>query len=567
MKQTIFETRQRAEELLKEAISVWRQSDQDEQLEGLENDPVFKMLLTALAYQANETNGQMETLKEEVVEEFLKTITPFEVGRATPATMVIETQPGQDIQEITIDQNARFSIAETEISFIPLTKTNVIAAEITSVVRLDGRRWKVTMAFPQERTSIEGMAFTINNKNFHNLKISINKKDVDLTAPWELEDLPLNNCFSLDTVIYNQSQAYEAQATCLDLFTKQNVRMFFIKKGKTAQFKETTKIEMTFEFNGINQNFEFNKNVISLNTMILVNAQLNSATLSSYSPIIRAAGYEEGKDTSTQFLHAIRPQDTQIYAQEKVEIRRVEADRFNQASLLKLLNTIIARYHSDYFAFKYINGIEGDKTISQLYNILKNLLNSTKQGEEKNAAGVYMMLQQNDSDNNVSLDISYLTTNGAYANRFLSIGASLITPGGLNASQTRQIAKPVQGQDEVRGDEEQLSLARYLINTNDRIITNADIKIFCINELITRYGIARNMIKDVKVSKRLQQGNYGPGYEIYTQITLVNNTAIRKGFEDKIQETEIILEKMMQTRSANIYPIIVRINLENIENN
>ena len=33
MKQTIFETRQRAEELLLEAINIWRQSDDNDKLE------------------------------------------------------------------------------------------------------------------------------------------------------------------------------------------------------------------------------------------------------------------------------------------------------------------------------------------------------------------------------------------------------------------------------------------------------------------------------------------------------------------------------------------------------
>ena len=53
MKQTIFETRQRADELMREAINIWRQSAQSDFLEGLENDPVMSLIMTALAYQMN----------------------------------------------------------------------------------------------------------------------------------------------------------------------------------------------------------------------------------------------------------------------------------------------------------------------------------------------------------------------------------------------------------------------------------------------------------------------------------------------------------------------------------
>ena len=49
MKQTIFNTRQRAKEIIKEAIAVWEQSTNSEHLEGIEQDPVFSLFLTALA--------------------------------------------------------------------------------------------------------------------------------------------------------------------------------------------------------------------------------------------------------------------------------------------------------------------------------------------------------------------------------------------------------------------------------------------------------------------------------------------------------------------------------------
>ena len=90
MKQTIFETRQRAEELIHEAINIWRQSDMNDSLEGLEKDPVFSLLMTALAYQMNELVTDMEAMKIEVLQEFAQLLTPYEVGHAVPATAVVE---------------------------------------------------------------------------------------------------------------------------------------------------------------------------------------------------------------------------------------------------------------------------------------------------------------------------------------------------------------------------------------------------------------------------------------------------------------------------------------------
>ena len=96
MKQTIFENRQKADELIQEAIRVWRGSDHPDQLEGIEQDPVFSLLMTALAYQSNELENDLEQMKSDVLREFGHMLTSYEVGHAIPATAVVETalQPG-----------------------------------------------------------------------------------------------------------------------------------------------------------------------------------------------------------------------------------------------------------------------------------------------------------------------------------------------------------------------------------------------------------------------------------------------------------------------------------------
>ena len=83
MKQEIFDTRQRAIELLEKSISIWRNSDHADKLEGVERDPVFSLLITALAYQANETDSDIERLKQDVLDEYARLLTPYEVGHAT----------------------------------------------------------------------------------------------------------------------------------------------------------------------------------------------------------------------------------------------------------------------------------------------------------------------------------------------------------------------------------------------------------------------------------------------------------------------------------------------------
>ena len=568
MKQTIFETKQRAEELLREAINVWRHSDDNDKLEGLENDPILKLMLTALAYQTNESISDLEAMKTEVLEEYAQLLTPYEIGHAMPATAVITTAPQDPITELELNSSTTFSLTGTEYRFMPLLKTRLLNVKKVSIVRMDGRRWKVTLNFSSPIKDISSFAFAIKNKNFQDLNITINRQPLPIAKPWDYSELPLADSFGLDTILYNRSQTYEASASCLDLFARQNIRIFVIRPHKPTQYAEveTDILDLVFEFSGINDNFMFDKNCLILNPVILVNAELHHTTLSAQTPVARVGGYDGNNDDNVnlQFLHAIRPAEEQLYGNSLIEVRRVAADRFNQGRLVKLLNAVIARYHSDYYAFLNLKGISGDKTMQALQEILMRLSDSAKKDQLRQVPGVYILLRDTKlfQSKEGSVEIGYLTTSGAGVNSALNTDSTFAVPTGLSSTQTRQIASPVMGSDEITDEAAKTCLARYYIATCDRIVTSADIKLFCYNELLTRYGIVRDMVRKLTVNRRQQIERNGPGYEIVVEILLADNPFVKRSFEEKISTVEILLQKMIEVRSTNIYPITVTISIE-----
>ncbi len=562
MKQTIFETRQRAEELLREAINIWRQSDDNDKLEGLENDPVLKLMITALAYQTNESISDLEMMKADVLEEYAHLLTPYEVGHAVPATAVIETALQESVSMLDVNEQSVFSLNGTDFTFLPLLKTRLMNAKIASVVRIDGRRFRCTLDFSTPIKDLSGFAFAVNNLNFQDLNVSIDGQQLPLVRPWDYSELPLLPCFDLDTILYNRSQTYEASAACLDLFARQNIRIFIVRPGTRIQ--ETDSVRMVFEFSGISDQFQFDKQQLSLNPIVIVNAQLHEASLSAQTPIVRVAGFDSASENANpQFLHAVRPSEEQLYGNSVIEVRRVAADRFDQGRLVRLLNAVIARYHSDYYAFQNLQGLSGDKTMQNLQEILTRLMEAGKKDQQHHVAGVYLMLRDDHIiQQNGSVSVGYLTTAGAGVNSSLRPDSTFTVPAGFSATQTRQIASPVLGHDEVTEEASLASLSRYYIATGDRIVTPADIKLFCYNELLTRYGIVRNMVKSLTVNRRQQRGRHGCGYEIVVEIMLASNPFIKRSFEEKVSQVEILMQKMIEVRSTNIYPIIVTIQME-----
>jgi hypothetical protein len=134
MKQEIFDTRQRAIELLNKSISIWRNSDHADKLEGVERDPVFSLLITALAYQANETDSDIERLKQDVLDEYARLLTPYEVGHAIPATAVVEATAQSHVSEIELTEKSTFVLEDVGYQFMPLLQSRVINAMVSSIV-------------------------------------------------------------------------------------------------------------------------------------------------------------------------------------------------------------------------------------------------------------------------------------------------------------------------------------------------------------------------------------------------------------------------------------------------
>jgi hypothetical protein len=187
-----------------------------------------------------------------------------------------------------------------------------------------------------------------------------------------------------------------------------------------------------------------------------------------------------------------------------------------------------------------------------------------KKDQFQQVPGVYLLLRNLRliESGKGSVDVSYLTTSGAGVNTSLNVDSTFSVPGGLSAAQTHQIANPVMGRDEITEEGALASLSRYYIATSDRIVTPADIKIFCYNELLTRYGIVQDMVKSLTVNRRQQMDRHGCGYEIVVEIVLVDNPFVRRSFAEKASRVGILIQKMIEVRSTNIYPVVVTLTIE-----
>ena len=561
MRQKLFATGQMAKDLQKEAMAIYRQSNNEEYFEGMENDPVISLLMTALAYQEYAADNELSRLKSEVFEDFSRMLIPYDLCHANPASVLVKTSTDDGVNTVQLHAGMSFSLSENRFNFMPLLESTVYNANVTSVVRLDARRWKVSLNFKEEISSLDGFSFLVDNLNFKDLNITINGNQIPLVKPWDYANLPLSSCFSIDTMLYNNTLAYDASNTWFDLFAQQNKRMFIV--GKTEKFftRAADNVELVFEFMGLNEDFTFDKSQLHINTVLLVNTTLRNATISVNNPIVRIA---EGEgDAPEKLLHLMRPSSEQMYKNISFTLRRSAMERFNMDSLLKLLHCLIDKYSTDYYAFMQIDRLKNGMEVNRLYQWLISLTKYLEESSMPMSSGVYLLLKKGKEAimEDESLTLQYLTTQGATVNLYLSTNSTFNVPVGLSNKRTSVVAEPVMGVDEAVGVDVQNSISRYYMVTGNRLVTPADIKIFCYNELLRRYNIDSSIVRSILVKNSILSERGHCGFQTIVEIEIADDIFVRRSLMNQLPQVELLLQKMIEVRSCSPYPVQVKISI------
>lgn len=567
MKQTLFETRQKAEYLLKEAMNIWRQNDLDGSLDGLENDPVFMLLLSAVAYQSNEIEMDIERLKQEVLTEFIHKVVPYELVRAVPASVIVAATLSPDAVEQQMDETQAFTIAGTPYSFMPLMKTRIIGAEVASIVRLDGRRWQVSLNFRQPTSDLSGFSFAITNALYDDLKVSHQGQEIPLIKPQDYYEMPLNDCFAYEHIYHTGEDSFDALIPSVEMVLRRGVAQYIIRQGTVIDnHAESTQIDLVFEFGNITSEFEFSSKVFRINTVQLVNVRKQKATLSNTNPIARLAGVIETQSgevkETTQYISMLR-HDKQMYGDVPVEVRRVSGDRFTQSSLIKMLGSLTQKLHSDYYAFLHINGTEAEALIRRINHLTSRLQALCDAQDGSSSEGTYAILRLLDKKQlqNFSVELEYLTTEGAGPNSALASDPVFQAPEGLISVSSENVLCSEPGFDELRSEAASQDMARYFMTTHDRLVTPADYKAFCYMQLHKMFSIDRSMVHSIVVTPHRNATDRVNNYEILVDIKLENRHLIHRNFEEKIPMAIRILTMMMQSRGLGMYPPRVTISI------
>lgn len=568
-----YDIQRQVETLMDKVLEMWKREgkwDGDNPTApfyGLEKDPMINLLLTAFAYQGNAIEKELKEMNAGLMNEFEDIVLPYNLTQAVPSFSMVTTAKTQgNDKECYVDENCPFLLKRETIRtreyfpFHPLFKIKILGARISKVRKLSADKWNVVLDVSDENTDLSSVGFFLDDVKIQDLNIYWGEEKIPLIKPWEYDRFPLNPWFSEPNVLYNKAMMFSSPELWSDLWASRNINFYMVDSQYHRPINETA-ISLIFEFVGVTSSFTFGMENLVINGFPIVNVVKKEFSLSQSNPLVKIAdetGWEIEEDTNVKnpygvlpdnsrqdcFMHLIMDDDISMDDFDRIVIRRFGNERFNLNELVNLANELNRRYESDFYAFQQVNGLQNSDKSRRLEIVLKDIMNVVKEcGVPK--SGVYALMKRGTGSAKGMVKLSALFTDGACAND-IDTTSSVVPPKVFEKKETRLLMKTVGGKGELTDREEKKMLAKYYLQTHDRIVTRADLKAFCIR-FFAQNGM-KNAVVDVVSTIERRKGNAVQKVVIHLAPQIVKRN-------EDIPILLSQLQKMITVRSAGITPV------------
>jgi len=457
----------------------WESDNPNSPLYGMDKDPLVSMLITALAYQEDQIEQDLAGFRSSMVGELEEALLPYHLLKANPSVAMMATAKaaGNEARCLVRGDSVFTVLKETfqgrdKINYCPLFESNIIGAKVVSLTPLLQGQWKLTLEVEDTKNVLGGVGFFFKDMKFEELTMRLGDKEIPLINPWEYDRFPMNPDFSFWNLIYNQSLAFGTNEQWFDLWAETGVPYYMVDPYTPIVLSRGI-VELTLDFVGLKEQDLRADNVV-INAFPVVNVTKRHFALTPSEPVVKIA------DDNDFFMNLVGEYDTVEEASQFI-LRRYGCERFGFNELLRLADTLQKRSTTDFYAYQTIPTLKDGDRMRKLRILLKDIISIVKK-EGNPKTGVYALLKE-DAKVEVSIPLTALYTDGAKGNDIEAGAPVLAAPSDFNLAETRLLTRSSGGRDEVVDDEERKMLSHYYTMTNDRIVTRADLKSFCIKEL------------------------------------------------------------------------------------
>ncbi|WP_106830229.1 hypothetical protein [Parabacteroides pacaensis] len=537
--------------------------ERDEQRISL-SDPVAKMMLVAMAHQSCEIERQMDQTVSKLAERFCNQVLQRSYLQAQPAVAVVSIGNGCECAPYFIDETDVFTYKAAKCNYRPIFRSRIVPGKLVACfmnnLLLQSNNVPIPATWPDNRHKDEiwlafdaaGEVNTLEDAMItfsHPLpsdSLTVEVGDVQIPLSLVMEDVPhtLNSNFMLmefwkKSLVYYGLWLYrfgpcanrrtlhrgEIPAWIMDSYAQEIIEPFVGNRFLWIRIKSSKGISLPLD------------TAILLNSIPVVNYDIQDVKLSYSEPIQRL----ENDKTGTYFLDVVQnPEQAQEFF-----IRDFDVCQYDNERIREDITNLYHHYVNDYFAFVDNNSLHDGATLRSLRQSMMQVYDSLdeyRSGNIRPYGGAYAI--RNPRNNQQPIVLTYFTTNGERGN-LLKRGTKL-TSTNVGVGDVEALIDATGGRNKVKAPQTCKELARYIVNSTDRIFTQIDLLQYCKVEFMRTFG--EDVIRYCRIS--LSEDNISVDGHIEKCITIhfrFNSDNLREKVHDsdffKYLEVNIGLRK------------------------
>lgn len=469
-------------------------------------DPVAKMMLVAVAHEADTIDRNIGKSIERLSEKFVNKVLSNNGLSPLPAISLLKIDNGKEYNHYTIDEKIVFTHKTSKCDFRPLLPTRIIPGTLAAYYAngllhfpydqpiniqhgeiVHANELWIAYNAAGELDTLADLIIAVNHplENPRNLTAHVGKRQFKLRPMMDEklcavgDDLMMLEYWKRNLVfhrlwLYRFGQddsnmplptstmpdwlydMYEAET--LAMLTSKRMIWIKITNGGNLQVPADSHIEF--------------------NCVPVANFDISTIKLSYTEPIKLL----DNPKNNSQFY-------TVVYDSEIVNeffIRDFDVEQYDNARIADDIQNLYRHYTNDYFAFIDNNSLTDGIVLRNLRMSMLQVMDSLAEvkNSAKSYAGSYAIRTPRNS--NMPIAISYITTQGMRGNMLKSgdkLSSSFAATG-----EVISVIDAQGGRDKITGSIGKRELAKYIINSNDRIYTHIDIINYCRLELLRAFG-------------------------------------------------------------------------------
>lgn len=477
-----------------------------EELHISKSDPVAKMMLVALAHQADEIERKMDSSIDRLANRFANEVLMNSPYSPQPAISLLKIGNGKEYSPYKIDERVTFTLKTAKCNFRTLMPSLIVPGKVI------GMYANGILHFPYEQPTSHKIGDVLHKDElwlayeaaseidtFNGVTFALNHP---LSASKQIEASIGKVKFPISLVI-DEEQNLLGDNFMLAEYWKQhliNHRLWLYRFGKSDSdmpivtsdmpgwlydmfdhetlSRLSSKRYIWINISGIDTSSIPLDSVIEFNCIPVANYDIGSVKLSYTEPIKLLDNPKNG----SQFLDII----PEPGIAEDFFVRDFDVNQYDSSRIAEDIVNLYRHYVNDYYAFVDSNSLNDGAVLRNLRMAMEQVSDAMAEvtKTQKTFNGTYII--RNPHNSNQPIVIGYITTQGGRGN-LLKAGTQL-TSSFAGCGEIVALTDAVGGRNKITGPIGKRELAKFIANSNDRLYTEIDIIQYCKVELLRAFG-------------------------------------------------------------------------------